>query len=64
MMSAPDTPSTRQWCVFEIKAKRPSARPSATQISHRGFDRSSYCDMIRAVSLLSLSMLPGGGIAV
>lgn len=59
--STPETPSTMQWCTFEISAKRSPSRPSTTQISHKGRARSRCCCMMRAERRLSCSSLPGLG---
>ena len=62
--SVAETPSTMQWCVFEISAQRPSSRPSTTHISHSGFARSSCWDITRPTRLRSSSSPPGAGRAV
>ena len=63
-MSAPETPSTRQWWALLISAKRPPWMPSTHQVSQSGFDRSSRWEKIRAASSLSCSIDPGAGSAV
>ena len=64
MRSTPETPSTSEWWVFEISAKRLPSRPWTSQISHRGLERSSCWETIRAVRLRSCSSEPGDGSAV
>ncbi len=60
-----ETPSTMQWWILLIIAKRfPSSRPSMIQISQSGFERSRCCDMMRAASRLSCRSSPGRGSAV
>ena len=59
--SVPDTPSTSAWCVLASMAQRPSSRPSTTQISHSGLERSSCCAMTRPTSLRSSLSPPGDG---
>ena len=59
--SLPAIPSTMQWWILLITAKRPPSRPSTTQASHSGFEWSRGCAMIRAESFLSCSSLPGRG---
>ena len=63
-MSTPETPSTSAWWVLESSAKRSSARPSTSQISHSGRERSSAWEKIRPQSRLSWSSPPGLGSAV
>ncbi len=59
--SVPDTPSTMAWCVFDSMAQRPSSRPSTTQISHSGLERSSCWAMTRPDQLAQLGLAAGGG---
>ena len=59
--SVPETPSTSAWCVLASMAQRPSSSPSTTQISHRGFVRSSGWDITRPTSLRSSLSPPGDG---
>jgi hypothetical protein len=62
--STPAIPSMSAWCVLEIRAKPPFWRPSTTHSSHSGLVRSNCWDMIRAVSRISCSSVPGAGSAV
>ena len=62
--SAPETPSTRQWWVLLITAKRPSSRPSTSHSSHSGLERSRRWLKIRPASSRSWSTDPGAGSAV
>ena len=62
--SVPETPSTMQWCILVTSAQRPSPSPSATHISHSGFERSSFCAITRPTRLRSSSSPPGAGSAV
>ena len=62
--SVPETPSTMQWCTLLTSAQRPSPSPSATHISHSGFERSSFCAITRPTRLRSSSSPPGAGSAV
>ena len=62
--SVPETPSTKAWWVLERTAQLPSSSPSTTQISQRGLDRSSGCDMTRPTSFRSSASPPGEGRAV
>jgi hypothetical protein len=64
VMSAPETPSTRQWWALLISAKRPPWMPSTHHVSHSGLERSSRWEKIRAASSLSCSSEPGAGSAV
>ena len=64
VMSTPDTPSTRAWCVLLMSAKRPPSRPCTSHSSHSGLDRSSRWEKIRPASMRSWSWLPGLGSAV
>ena len=57
-------PSISEWWVFEISAKRSSCRPSISHISHRGLERSSCWEKMRAVKLSSCLRSPGTGSAV
>ena len=63
-MSTPLIPSTSAWWVLQISAKRPSASPSTSQISHSGFSRSSCWEKTRPASRRSSSSPAGGGSAV
>jgi hypothetical protein len=62
--STPEIPSIRQWCTFEMTAKRPPSRPSTNQSSHIGLSRSSFWDMMRPTSRLRRRSSPGSGSAV
>ncbi len=62
--SVPEMPSTNAWCVLASMAQRPSSRPSTTQISQSGLERSSCCAMTRPTSLRSSLSPPGEGSAV
>ena len=62
--SVPEIPSTNAWCVLASIAQRPSSRPSTTQISHSGLERSSCCAITRPTSLRSSLSPPGAGSAV
>ncbi len=62
--STPEMPSTSEWWVFEISAKRSPSSPSTSQFSHSGLSRSSGWEAIRAASRNSCSSLPGAGSAV
>ena len=62
--SVPETPSTMQWCSLLTSAQRPPPRPSASHISHSGFERSSFCAITRPTRLRSSSSPPGAGSAV
>ena len=62
--SVPETPSTSAWCVLANTAQRRSSRPSTTQISQSGLERSSGCAMTRPTSLRSSLSPPGDGNAV
>ena len=53
-----------QWWTLEIRAHRPSVRPSTIHASHSGRLRSSSTDMSRLIRLLSSCSPPGGGRAV
>ena len=55
------SPSTSEWWVLKISAKRSPVRPSISQLSHSGFERSSGCESIRAASRNSCSSVPGAG---
>ncbi len=46
--STPETPSTSEWWVLKMSAKRSSSRPSIIQLSHSGRSRSSCWEAIRA----------------
>ena len=59
--SVPETPSTSAWCVLASMAQRPSSRPSTTQISQSGLERSSCCAITRPTSLRSSLSPPGDG---
>jgi hypothetical protein len=62
--SVPETPSTMEWCTLLTTAQRPSPRPSATHISHSGFERSSFCAITRPTRLRISWSPPGAGSAV
>ena len=59
--SVPEIPSTSAWCVLASIAQRPSSRPSTTQISQSGLERSSCCAITRPTSLRSSLSPPGSG---
>ena len=63
-MSTPETPSTRQWWLLPIDAKRPPSTPSTSHISHSGFERSRRCEKIARREGPQLLLDPGGGSAV
>src|SRR5580704_16177718 len=62
--SAAATPSTSACCALARMAQRSSSSPSTTQISQRGFVRSSCWAMTRPTSLRSSVSPPGAGSAV
>ncbi len=64
MMSTPETPSTSAWWVLLMSAKRPSSRPSISQISHSGLVRSRRWEKMRPARLRRFSIEPGLGSAV
>ena len=64
VMSTPEMPSTRAWCVLAISANRSPARRLTREISHSGLSRSSCWENSRPHSLRSCSSLPGRGSAV
>ena len=63
-MSTPETPSTSEWCVFEMSAKRPPSSPWTSHSSHSGFERSSRWEKIRPGEVAELILVPGFGSAV
>ena len=58
-MSTPETPSTRAWWVFVIRAKRLRSRPSTSHSSQSGFDRSSACEKRRPADVAELLLVAG-----
>ena len=60
-MSTPDTPSTRQWCVLVMIAKRSSPTRSTSHSSHSGFARSSRWAKIRPARRRSSASPAGVG---
>ncbi len=62
--SMPEMPSTSEWWVLEISAKRLPSSPCTRYVSHSGFERSSACEWMRAASARSWSSDPGDGSAV
>ena len=61
--SAPDTPSTVEWCILVMKPIRSLARPSMTHISHSGFERSSWRPVMSPAMSASSFSPPGFGTA-
>ena len=60
-MSTPATPSTSEWWVFEISAKRRLRSPSTSQSSQSGFVWSSCWEKTRAAIRRSVVSSPGEG---
>ena len=60
-MSAPAMPSIMAWWVLLTMAQRPPSRPSTSQVSHSGRERSRCSDMMCAVRSRSDSSVPGRG---
>ena len=59
--SAPDTPSTVEWCILATKPMSSSASPSTIHISHSGRARSSWWPVISPVRSASSRSPPGLG---
>ena len=62
--STPEMPSSMQWCVFEMMAKRSLSRPSTSHISQSGLSRSSAWEKSRPTSFFNSASPPGAGSAV
>ncbi len=63
-MSTPETPSTIEWCVLLISAKRLRSSPWTSHSSQSGFERSSCWEKTRPASRCSCPSSPGSGSAV
>ena len=61
--SAPETPSTVEWCILAMNPMRPSDRPSTIHISHSGRARSSGRPVMSPATEASSRRPPGPGTA-